>query len=92
MFMKLWIDIIGWIGAGSVLLAYLMVSMRLLQGDSPRYQMLNLVGGVCLVVNTLYFGAYPSSLVNLIWVGIAIISLVRAASRKHKPTVSSESS
>jgi formate hydrogenlyase subunit 3/multisubunit Na+/H+ antiporter MnhD subunit len=89
---QLWIDIIGWLGAGSVLLAYLMVSLQKWKGDSPRYQGFNLLGGLCLIANTLYFGAYPSSLVNLVWVGIAIYSLARGASGKRKRSVSPDSS
>lgn len=78
---QFWIDVIGWIGAVSVLIAYLMVSIQKWEGDSPRYQGLNLLGGFCLIANTLYFRAYPSSLVNLVWVGIAIFTLWKAYSR-----------
>lgn len=74
---QVWIDLVGWLGALSVLLAYLMVSLRKWEGDSGSYQGLNLIGGVCLILNTLYFGAYPSSFVNLVWVGIAAYSLLR---------------
>jgi hypothetical protein len=74
---EFWIDLIGWVGAGSVLVAYLMVSTRRWEGHSVPYQFLNLIGGVCLILNTLYFGAYPSSLVNLVWVAIAVFALVK---------------
>ncbi len=77
-----WIDIVGWFGAFSVLLAYLMVSLRKWEGNSTRYQGVNLIGGICLIANTLYFKAYPSSFVNLVWVGIAIFTLFRAYLRK----------
>ena len=80
---RIWIDFIGWIGALSVLIAYFMVSLRRWEGDSRPYQGLNLVGGLCLIANTLYFGAYPSSLVNLVWVGIAIFSLARKGTATH---------
>ena len=79
--MEIWIDIIGWVGALSVLIAYAMISIRRWEGDSRRYQGLNLLGGICLIVNTIYFGAYPSSFVNLVWVGIAIFSLTRVRSK-----------
>ena len=78
--METWIDIIGWLGALSVLIAYAMVSTRKWEGDSRQYQGLNLLGGICLIVNTIYFGAYPSSFVNFVWVGIAIFSLTRVRS------------
>ena len=78
-----WIDIVGWLGALSVLVAYLMISIGKWEGDSIPYQGFNLIGGVCLIANTLYFGAYPSSLVNLVWVGIAIYTLVRRSTRRR---------
>ncbi len=76
------VNVIGWAGSVAVILAYALVSTRRVKGDSFSYQALNLVGGLFLIVNTLYYGAYPSSFVNLVWVGIAIFALVRGA-RQH---------
>ncbi|MBI4785774.1 MAG: hypothetical protein HY782_01845 [Chloroflexi bacterium] len=75
--MKILVDVIGWIGALALLTAYGLVSLRRIEGDASGYQRLNLVGGACLVVNTVYYGAYPSSLVNLVWIGIAIYTMSR---------------
>jgi hypothetical protein len=55
-----------------------LVSTNRLRGDSVAYQLLNLAGGVFLVINTIYWGAYPSTFVNLVWIGIAIFALARA--------------
>ena len=71
------VDIIGWVGALALLAAYAAVSARRLEGDSVTYQQLNLVGSVFLIVNTVYYGAYPSTFVNLVWVGIALYTMVR---------------
>jgi len=76
------INLIGWTGSAAVIVAYVLVSVNRLKGDSAVYQLLNLVGGVFLIVNTLYWGAYPSAFVNLVWVGIAIFALTRIARRK----------
>jgi len=70
-------DIIGWVGAAAVLVAYFLVSTQRLAGNSVVYQTLNMIGGLCLILNTLYYGAYPSSGVNVVWVGIALYSLSR---------------
>ena len=70
-----WFDAIGWTGAGALLVAYAMVSSRKLEGDSTAYQFLNIVGSLLLAVNTISYGAYPSSFVNMIWIGIAIFSI-----------------
>jgi hypothetical protein len=76
--MKLTIDLIGWIGASLLLLAYGLVSFKRLQADSGYYQLLNVVGSCCLIVNTAYYRAYPSSSVNAIWILIAIMALIKA--------------
>ncbi len=75
--MPSWVDLLGWAGAIVLLSAYALVSVKRLEGNSTQYQVLNLVGGALLIVNTFYYGAYPSTLVNLVWIGIAIATLVR---------------
>jgi hypothetical protein len=75
--MQVTIDILGWCGAFFVLLAYALVSTRRVEGDSPWYQSLNIVGAMLLLANTAYEGAYPSSFVNVVWIGIAIFALYR---------------
>ena len=72
------INLIGWTGSAAVIAAYILVSLNRLRGDSAAYQLLNLVGGIFLIVNTIYFGAYPSTFVNGVWVCIAIFALARA--------------
>ena len=78
----LFINLIGWIGSAAVLLAYALVSVKRVQGDSVVYQILNLVGSVCLLSNTIYWGAYPSSFVNIVWTGIALFALIGIARRR----------
>lgn len=72
------IDIIGWTGSGLVVLAYGLVSTNRLKGNSVTYQILNLMGGVFLFINTVYYGAYPSSFTNIVWISIAVAAIVRA--------------
>jgi hypothetical protein len=70
-----WFDVIGWAGAAALLVAYAMVSFRKLEGNSTAYQFLNIAGSLLLAVNTISYGAYPSSFVNMIWIGIAVFSI-----------------
>jgi hypothetical protein len=76
----IWFDTIGWAGAAALLVAYAMVSSRKLEGNSTVYQLLNIVGSLFLAANTVFYRAYPSSFVNLIWTGIAVFSI---ATRKR---------
>lgn len=74
---KIIINLIGWLGAASYLLAYLLVSLKKLEGDSNAFQTLNLLGGVCLTINTYYNAAYPATALNLAWIGIAIYTITK---------------
>jgi hypothetical protein len=71
----IWFDAIGWIGAALLLMAYAMISSKKLEVDSTAYQLFNIIGSILLVANTIFYRAYPSSFVNLIWAGIAIFSI-----------------
>jgi hypothetical protein len=70
-----WFDTIGWAGAVALLIAYALISFKRLEGDSTTFQFLNIGGSVLLAANTIFYGSYPSTFVNLIWAGIAVFSL-----------------
>jgi len=71
----LWFDVIGWIGAAALLVAYAMVSSRKVEGHSSAFQLLNVGGSVLLAANAIFYGAYPSTFVNIIWAAIAIFTI-----------------
>jgi hypothetical protein len=71
------IDFIGWVGVAALLIAYGLVSTKKLAGDSSGYQLLNLMGSTFLIINSFYYGAYPSVGVNIAWIGIAVFALTR---------------
>ncbi len=73
---QVWFDAIGWVGAAALLVAYAMVSHKKLEGDSATYQLLNISGSILLAANTIFYGSYPSTFVNLIWAGIAVFSIM----------------
>ena len=72
---NIWFDAVGWLGAAFLLVAYAMVSYKKLEADSAIYQLLNIIGSIFLVANTIFYRAYPSSFVNVIWAVIAILSI-----------------
>jgi len=72
---QFWFNAVGWLGAAVLLVAYAMVSSRKLEGHSTVFQLLNVGGSLLLAANTIFYGAYPSTFVNLIWAAIAIFSI-----------------
>lgn len=83
--MELIINIIGWVGALSLLTAYLLISNGKILGKSYRYQTFNLIGSIGFIVNSYYFGAMPSVALNVIWLFIGIYTITKTfkASRKQ---------
>ena len=75
--MKLFLETLGWWGAALILLAYALVSFSFISVDNVWYQVLNGLGSVGVVIFSVYKRAYPSVALNLIWVAIAIISIMR---------------
>jgi uncharacterized membrane protein len=80
--MKLWIDILGWIGSVEVLLAYGLNSYQRLRSDSIAFYVLNLTGALLLIIYTVYKEAYASTFINIVWVIIAVIAMARPFLKK----------
>lgn len=71
------INLLGWVGTVLYLIAYALISMKKVEGDSLLYQGMNITAGILLIVNTLYLQAYPSAGLNVAWVGIGLFTLGR---------------
>lgn len=86
------INIIGWAGVALLIIAYWLVSTKRYQGNSILYQMLNIIGAFLLIINSFYFGAYPSVGVNIVWVGIALFTLIKVVknAKALPPTLEDE--
>jgi hypothetical protein len=79
---KLIIDIIGWTGSVMVVIAYASVSYEKIKISPYMYQVLNASGSLCLIINTFYYHAFPSALVNIIWLMIALFALIKLKTRR----------
>jgi hypothetical protein len=76
------IEVAGWSGAALILLAYLLLSMGRLTGQSAVYQAMNLVGAAGFVVNGWWHGALPSASLNVVWGLIGAFALWRILARR----------
>jgi len=70
-------DGLGWIGAACVLVPYALVSTGRLAGTTMSFRISNIAGGVLLMLNTWYHHAFPSMIVNVIWIAIGAYSMMR---------------
>jgi len=80
--LDLLVEIIGWIGSIGILLAYGLNSYQRIRSDSLAFSLLNLSGGIFLMIYTLYKEAFANTFVNLVWVVIALIALARFMQRR----------
>lgn len=72
------IEILGWIGSICIIIAYMLNLNKKLAVDSVAYYALNIVGSGLLIVNTAWHHAYPSMAINIVWVIIPVVTIVRA--------------
>ncbi|MFM7858057.1 MAG: hypothetical protein ACKO96_40610 [Flammeovirgaceae bacterium] len=67
----------GWLGSLLVIGAYALNSYQKIRSLSIGFQLMNLVGGVLLIVNSIYKEAYPFTFINSVWVVIAVTSILK---------------
>ena len=84
MSLDLFMEVVGWIGALLILAAYGLLSAGKLDARSPAYQWLNVVGAVGFILNSGWNGAWPSAALNVVWVGIGLVALVRIFGRRDR--------
>lgn len=77
------LDVLGWIGTALIVAAYALISANRLDGSSLLYQGMNIVGSVFVGANALYYGAYPSVGINVLWILIGAFALQRILLRRQ---------
>ncbi|HTV95280.1 MAG TPA: hypothetical protein VME42_04740 [Steroidobacteraceae bacterium] len=75
--LKTFIDVAGWSAALLILGAYALISAGRIQGRSALYQWINIIGAVGFIINSGWYGAWPSVGLNVVWLGIGVFALAR---------------
>ncbi|MDE2219182.1 MAG: hypothetical protein KGL25_01890 [Gammaproteobacteria bacterium] len=75
--MAITIELIGWLGAALILLAYILLSLGRIDGRSRIYQLINVLGSAGVLVNSGYNRALPSAALNLIWLAMGTYVLLQ---------------
>lgn len=70
-------SVIGWVGAITFVVAYFLLSINVLSAKRILYHLLNALGGICLVVNSVFLNDAPNFFVNLVWAAIALFAVYR---------------
>ncbi len=75
--MNILIESLGWIASVLIVGSYALNITGRLQAESKWYILANIIGGFFFVINTYFHQAYPSMVVNFIWVIIAIVMIAK---------------
>ena len=80
------VEVVGWAGALLILLAYILVSLGRVTGQSAAFQWMNLLGAGGFIVNGWWHRALPSATLNVVWMLFAAVALCRLWKRKGSST------
>lgn len=70
------VNVIGWVGTALLVGAYALLTTGRLRAGAV-FQVMNLFGGLFLMLNTGYYRAWPPTVLNLIWFVIGAAGLLR---------------
>jgi hypothetical protein len=68
---------IGWLGVVLCTVGYLLLSVKVLSAESRIFQLLNIMGGLCLVATAIDSDDLPNAVANLLWMFIGVYALGR---------------
>ncbi len=72
------LELIGWLGAGCLLVGFALNLFQKIHADSNIYLLLNLVGSLLLLYNAYMNGAFPFVAVNFVWVIFSALKLLQS--------------
>ena len=75
------LELIGWLGAGLLLLGFALNLFQKIKANSTSYLLLNLFGSLLLLYNAYQNSAFPFVTVNFVWVIFSGIKLIQRNGR-----------
>lgn len=76
------LEITGWVGVASYVLAYLLLTIGVLKPSGYPFHLLNMVGAASLIAYSLEYGDKPNVAVNVIWLMIGMGAVIRKLARR----------
>ncbi|MCF8371106.1 MAG: hypothetical protein K9H64_05750 [Bacteroidales bacterium] len=75
---------LGLIGVALILLAYLLLQLEKLPSTSCIFLGMNILGSAFILVSLYFDFNLPSAIIELAWLIISLIGLIRIQQKKHK--------
>ncbi|MEI6222004.1 MAG: hypothetical protein WCP97_04510 [bacterium] len=73
----------GTFGAVCILLAYGLLTFKIITQDTYRYQGLNFLGAIGIIINTAIVHAWPAMTLDVFWALIAFVASVNIFRRRN---------
>ena len=81
-------NIIGYTGVAMILIAYSLLQLGSILGDSIRYCLANLVGAILILVSLCWSWNWPSVVIEVAWILISLFGLIKALRKHYKDAAS----
>lgn len=76
-------EVLGWIGSILIVGMYGLNSYQKIPSDSLVFYATNIIGGLLLIVYSVYKEAHPNTFINIVWVIIAVPAIIRALRKRE---------
>lgn len=81
----------GWLGGLATVTGYVLLLTQRTTADARTFLILNTVGGALLTASAVNSGAWPNSVINVMWLLSGLYALiVRRTQRKRSPTTADQ--
>jgi len=70
-------NIIGWYGVMAILLAYALLSFKVIDSNMLVYQLLNLTGAAGLIAEAAAKKDTQPVALNIVWAAVALVAIIR---------------
>ncbi len=70
-----WYDILGTLGVGVIVLAYILLQIGRLRSEQLAYSVMNAVGATLILISLYYDFNFPSFVVEFFWLIISLFGI-----------------
>lgn len=81
--MMLMFDIVGWVGSIMVVLAYILLSAKIIK-PGLAYQLLNLFAAILMAIGLFPRNAWFSFALQIVWALVAVFAIIKMKNGKTK--------
>ena len=79
-----WYDILGTLGVGVIVIAYVLLQIERIRSDQVMYSLLNAIGALLILISLYYSFNLPSFIVEFFWLLISTFGIARTLRRKFQ--------